>query len=93
MSRSDTFLGLCAEALEFLKENEIVKKCNECGSETRTTQIIGKCNGFDKYELRRHFLKDGRIADEFLQKTDWNSGPVLYLGLRVAETEIIWRDK
>ena len=93
MSRSDTYLGLCAEALEFLNKNEIVKKCNECGSETITTQTIGEYEGFDKYTLHRHFLKDGRIADEFLQKTDWNSGPVLYLGLRVGETEIIWRDK
>ncbi len=89
-SRSDTFKGLCPEADCFIKNNEVVKTCKGCGKQGFDREIIGHCSGFDEYPLQRFRFIDGSTADSFLQKTEWDDGPVIYLGLRLKDRLILW---
>jgi hypothetical protein len=82
-------MGLPEDAYAFLKEHEKhPDPCPHCGrGYPPQTEEIGTYMGMfsDTYSLRRHFLKDGRTADEFLQAEPWSSGPCFFLGLKVSD--------
>jgi hypothetical protein len=91
--RTDQPQGLPPIAEAFLAERETEPNhCEACARPfPRQLEIIGKYCGFDAYPLHRHQLKDGRTADEYLQATPWSSGPMFFLGLRLADgTEFAW---
>ncbi len=93
--RMDQFKGLPPGAVVYLAEHEVPQEmCPACKRLfPRNLEVIGHYTGmFDnQYPLHRHMLKDGRVADEFLQMTPWDSGPMFYLGLRVSDgLEFIW---
>jgi hypothetical protein len=46
-----------------------------------------------EYSLFRWRLTDGQVADEFHQVTEWSSGPVMFLGLRIGEIVLEWSDE
>jgi hypothetical protein len=50
---------------------------------------------FDQqYPLHRHLLRDGRLADEFLQASPWDCGPMFFLGLQVSDgTRFEWSEE
>jgi len=85
--RCDQFMGLTPEAIDFLRENEVPEnKCACCNHAfPRALEKIGSFFGMfgDEYSLFRHILKDGRIANEYLQAAPWSSGPCFFLGLEV----------
>ena len=89
--RMDQFVGLPSEAEAFLAEHEVpLKICPECKRPLpRNLQVIGCYWGmFDQeYPLHRHVLSGGRFADEFLQETPWDSGPMFFLGLQITDPE------
>ena len=89
-SRSDWFRGISPEADIFIKNNEAVKTCKGCGRQEGDREIIGHCNGFDTYTLIRYRFIDGSTAESFLQKIEWDDGPVIYLGLRLKDGEMLW---
>jgi len=86
--RCDQFMGLPIEAEAFLEANQVVKICSECGHRTLPSEVIGHYEGVfeNEYPLSRRPLQDGGYADEFHQGTVWSSGPMLFLGLRVYDT-------
>ena len=93
MSRSDSPMGITPEARKFLKDNEIKPKvCSECKRPHPVYgEVIGKYSGFNEYYLHRYFLIRGFYADEFLQITEWDSGPNFFLGLRISDgREFLW---
>lgn len=89
--RMDQHAGIPPEARTFLAENECqLDPCPCCGHVKDTpVEVIGEYTGmFDEnFPLFRHFLKDGGIAEEFLQAAPWSSGPVHFLGLQVFHVE------
>lgn len=96
--RMDQFEGLPASAKAFLKENEVPQKVCECCERPfpRDLEIIEHFYGMfgDKYPLHRHQLKNGSCADEFLQATEFSSGPMFFLGLRLLASlfEFKWSE-
>lgn len=93
--RMDQFAGLPAIAEKFLEENRRPPRtCPTCGHVTETyIEKIGTYKGMfdDDYPLCRHPLKGGKFADEFRQATEWSSGPIFFLGLRLSDgTELLW---
>ncbi len=96
LSRSDSFFGKTTSAIGFLEKYEVKgEECLECGHvEHVKLQKIGDVHGFDDYSLFRHHLVNGDYADEFLQATEWSSGPMFFIGLRVCDgKEFIWLDE
>jgi hypothetical protein len=89
--RCDQFAGLPLAATEFLREHEIVPEpCPTCHRpHPPQLDAVGSFSGMfdDVYSLHRHYLKDGRTADEFLQAAPWSSGPVHFIGLQVSSGE------
>jgi len=94
--RCDQPMGLCQEALNFLSNHEILRQFCPCCERLflQELEIIGHYEGMfgNGYPLYRHQLKDGNCADEFVQAAIWDSGPMIYLGLRIGEKEILWSE-
>lgn len=92
--RTDQDFGMTVEATMFLRANVDVDECKTCQRPyPEKTEEVGYYDGMfgDKYPLYRHFLKDGRTADEFLQASPWSSGPCFFIGLKVSDgTEFLW---
>lgn len=93
--RTNQFMGLSPSAVAFLGINEIPEKICECCKRPlpRNLEIISHYHGMfdDKFNLYRHQLINGNHADEFLQTIPWSSGPVHFLGLRLADgSEFKW---
>jgi len=91
----DQFAGFTQDACKFLADNEVKPIiCDHCKRPfPRKLELIGTYTGMfmDEYPLHRHILKNGEVADEFLQCAPWSSGPVFFLGLRIPDgTEFIW---
>jgi hypothetical protein len=90
--RCDQHFGLPKEALEFLAENEKTLPICTCCKRPFPLELeqIGTYTGMfcDKFPLYRHFLTDGKVADEFLQADPWSSGPCFFIGLKVSNGEI-----
>lgn len=96
--REDQTWGMSEAAGVFLNENEIPPEvCSHCQRPfPRPEPVIGNYTGmFDtEYSLHRYTLRDGRTADEFVQQTEWSSGPCIFLGLQVSDgTEYLWTAK
>lgn len=98
MGRSDQYVGLTDEAQQFLRDNEVgYEMCPHCGQimAGTTSEVIEHFTGMfgNEYDLRKHYLYDGREADEFLQCSPWSSGPVFFIGLELSDgQEMIWTD-
>lgn len=83
--RHDQFIGLPSKALAFLRDCQIV--CPVCGTATALAKSkTGRYEGMymKEYPLYRHHFSNG-YADEFLQASPWNSGPVFFLGLLIYD--------
>jgi hypothetical protein len=96
--REDQYIGLPQTAVAFLDEQETaVQICTCCNRPfPRDLQVVGHYHGmFDtEYPLYRHALKDGRVADEFLQASPWDCGPMFFLGLEVSDgTRFEWTEE
>lgn len=96
--REDQFIGFTGEARAFLEEHEIPQvMCPHCERPfAHKLEVVDHYFGmFDtRYPLFRHVLKDGRMADGFLQAAPWSSGPMHFLGLRVSDgTEFLWTEE
>ena len=80
-------MGLTPEAIDFLKENEVpAEVCEHCNRPfPKALEKIDIFTGMfeDEYGLFRHFLKDGRFADEYLQAEPCSSGPCFFIGLEI----------
>lgn len=95
--RMDQFIGLPPAAEALLREYEISAKVCECCKRPfpRDLEEIGHYYGmFDQqYPLHRHLLRDGRLADEFLQASPWDCGPMFFLGLQLSDgTRFEWSE-
>lgn len=93
--RADQLIGLPQAAVDFLSQNEYVDPPCSCCRRPFPPKLveIGQYEGFGKYPLYRHNLKDGRTADEFVQAEPWSSGPMIFLALRLSDgTSIEWPD-
>jgi len=96
--RMDQFVGLPPAAEAFLEEHETaVQICSCCNRPfPRDLQVIGHYYGMfeQEYPLYRHVLKDGRLANEFLQVSPWDCGPMFFLGLEVNDgMRFVWTDE
>lgn len=101
--RCDQIFGLPVAAREFLREFEVQPEaCPHCKRMfDQKLEVCGYYQGmFDNsYNLFRHQLVDGRIAEEFVQADPWSSGPCMFLGLRVYDenadlvNEFRWDDE
>lgn len=96
--REDQYVGFTPAAMAFLDEHETaVQICTCCKRPfPRDLRVIGHYYGMFEtaYLLFRHVLKDGRVADEFLQASPWDCGPVFFLGLQVNDgTRFEWSDE
>lgn len=89
--RCDQLMGLPQIAIDFLAENEIPLEICKCCHRPLPlkTRLVGYFEGmFDtKYPLNQHQLKDGRVANEYLQTSPWSSGPCLFLGLQILDSQ------
>jgi hypothetical protein len=98
--RCDQIFGLPIGAIEFLRKYEVQPEaCPHCKRPfDRKPDVCGYYLGMfdDPYNLYRHLLVDGRTAEEFVQADPWSSGPCMFLGLRVYDTnadlenEFLW---
>lgn len=96
--RMDQPQGLPPEAHSFLATNEIEPKvCPHCKRPYPLERgVIGSYEGMfgTEYPLHKRVLKDGRIAEEFLQATIWSSGPMFFLGLKMSNGTVFeWSDE
>ena len=96
MSRSTSPMGLPSEAIDFLKANVKTKEnrfnngYGECLTILPISRKIGDYGMFDECELREYELKNGDLAREFIQFEYWDSGTIIFLGLRIGEKEFLW---
>jgi hypothetical protein len=92
-------MGLPTHASDFLNANFCrSRQCSTCGQSVASPhppEQIGTYLGmFDQeYPLYRYTLIDGRKAEEFHQTTEFSSGPVMFLGLRVGEIVLEWSEE
>lgn len=96
--RMDQFIGLPPVAVQFLKEFEAgASECPCCHTLLQPKrEEVGTFSGMfgDDYPLYRHNLTSGLTADEFLQCSPWDCGPMFYLGLKVSDgTQFVWTDE
>lgn len=89
--RSDQFMGLPIEALEYIHKNLERGPVCECCKRPFPVElkVIGHFDGMfmDVYNLYEHQLKDGFVAVEFLQAEPWSGGPCFFIGLRVHDAD------
>lgn len=71
--------GLSAGAKEFLAKNDGYKK-----------EVIGTYGMCDELKLYKYCLVDGSVAEEYVQSSHWDSGPVIWLGLKWKEAKFEW---
>lgn len=88
--------GLPVEAIEFLDKNAV--KLNQCPHCYRhdgyQKKIISHYGMFDELPLYRYTLSNSDTADEYIQAEIWDSGPIIWLCLRLkGGTRIKWRNK
>lgn len=88
--RTDQYIGLTKSATEFIEQNEIApqKPCSCCGRPFKIERkVCGTYEGMfeDEYYLSEYQLKDGNIAQEFLQASPWSSGPMFFIGLKTSD--------
>ena len=98
--RMHQHMGLSIDALAFLDENALYAPCQCCGvsgrsiddckipSKQRVSYEVYTGMFDDEYPLYVYTLKDGMIAEEFVQVDPWSSGPVIFLGLRVIDQDV-----
>ncbi len=88
-------IGLKQEAIEWLNENANkipASVCPKCG-EVLSIKLESKEYDFkemfyeDGAHLREYRLKDGRIAREVVQCTQWSSGPMAFFCLDVENPD------
>jgi hypothetical protein len=94
--RCDQPQGLPPAAKAFLIKHEIKPVCCEVCKRPypRQLEVIGRYGGFDRHPLHRYQLKNGQMADEFLQTVSWSSGQISFLGLQVLDgTEFTWTEE
>lgn len=94
--RCDQHMGLSADAIIFLQENEVPEEtCEFClRPYPRKLEKISYYVGMfeDHFPLHRHQLVDGRFADEYVQSSAWSSGPCFFLGLKIIDSKLLQVD-
>ena len=105
MSRSTSYYGLPAKATKFLQENveTYTHKFNGVygeGSAVKAVEKkIGVCGMCDEHDIVKYKLKDNPIlysskwAEEFVQETIFDSGPCIFVGLKVGGKSFLWTRK
>ena len=73
--RCSQFMGLTKEAVQFLKENEVLY------SEIYANANNEEMDAFPDPPLRRYLLKDWKVVKEVIQAAPWSSGPCFFLCL------------
>ncbi len=83
MSRLYQEIGLTKEAKIFLEENidKVIKTVHK-------DYFYG-----DGPNLCTILLKDGRVAQEFVQEAPWSSGPVAFFGLMIFSNMVDWASR
>lgn len=86
--------GLTSSAKTFLRLNAVVlDKCQHCNRhDGYKREEIGLYGMFNELKLYRYTLKNGRTADECIQKTIWGSGPMIWLSLKCQDQEFEWEE-
>ena len=84
--------GLPDKAIEFLKNfAKTINQCPHCDRHDGYKRaIVGKYGMFDELNLHRYTLNDGSTVDEFIQHEIWDSGPMIWLGLKWKNTDFRW---
>jgi hypothetical protein len=90
-----TTIWSTTEAIEFLNKNAFrLDQCPICKRNSGyKKEAIGTYGMVDELTLYRYTLLDGSTADEFVQDEIWDSGPMIWLGLRWKDSEFRWADK
>ena len=102
--RSDQFMGLPFEAIDFLAANEVRDEPCPCCKRPYPAkrEVCGTYWGaydINEHPLFRYFLTEGRVAKEFVQAEPWSSGPMFFLGLKVYDkdnnllSEFLWSEE
>jgi len=86
--------GLPSEAEDFLRENAaVLDRCGFCGRHNGyDTRKIGETGMFDDLPILEYRLKNGCVAQEFVQLTIWDCGPMIWMGLKVGDKEFRWNE-
>jgi hypothetical protein len=90
--------GLPGDAIVFLAEHAIKEwYCEHCGRYSGyKVGKLGQYGMFHECSLKRYHLKDGGVAEEFVQYEYWWSGPMIWLGLKVVGDDgetFVWDDE
>lgn len=90
--------GISKDAREFLNNHRAHQNdCPHCGrSDIVPAERIGHFEGMcgEEWPLMRYPLSNGGWADEFVQEEYWDSGPVIFLGLRTNDGQsYVWDKK
>ncbi len=87
--------GLPPAAQDFLDKNAFrLDQCPVCKRNSGyKKESIGTYGMFDELVLYRYTLLDGSTAEEFVQDEIWDSGPMIWLGLKCKDSEFRWADK
>ena len=88
-------MGLPKGALEFLEKNAKIKSyCKYCHrNDGYIKKPIKHYGMFDELSLYEYDLKDGTKAQEFIQRENWSSGPMIWLGLKTKDKIFKWNEK
>ena len=86
--------GLPTSAEEFLRTNAVrVNECQHCHKhDGYQRKVIGQYGMSDELDLYEYTLMDGSVAKEFIQREDWDSGPIIWLGLTWKDAKFEWAD-
>lgn len=81
--------GICPNARNFLNDNRArTRCCSHCGRyDLVPPEHIGSFSGLcgEEFPLYRYSLVGGGWAEEYVQEECWDSGPVIFLGLRTQD--------
>lgn len=88
--------GLSPAARAFLHEQGLRDDpCSHCGRDSGyVKEKYGNVPGAGDLPLFRYTLKDGSVAEEFVQCEIWSSGPMIWTALRLADgRELLWPEE
>ena len=87
-------MGLPNDAVKFLEDNAIkINFCQHCWRHDGfRKEPIGMYGMASEMSLYQYSLRNGDVATEFIQHTEWDSGLIIWLGLKVPGGEFLWTD-
>ena len=84
--------GLPTSAEEFLFRNAVrLNRCQRCfRNDGYQKEVIGTCGMSDDVNLYKYTLSNGDTADEYVQHEAWDSGQIIWLGLKCKDKTFEW---